>query len=379
MAHEIFKNDDFIYDANGATPWHRLGSAVDSSQIRDAIDRSSVGQTHAELVPLYQFDTSAGFLEIPDQFGVSVQVGSNPAQIVSTAGKKRRVYQYSELFSDFQRLIDRFGLRIATAGTLRNGAAAYIAAAVPGDLRVGASDAISQYIVIASSHDGTLAPRAFSTLTRPVCANTLAYGLRNSTISRSTKQTRNCRNRMERILRDIGDEIENAPKAAELFTKMAKTKLRNAREMEAVVRWITENPPTGDEPTRTTNRVSRVLDLTDHGAGADRAECRGTLWGAFNAITNYATHEAGRSYANRASSALTNAGQSAAGRVFDRAAAIATGEITIAQIFGEFSDVSDSVNRALLADGRLEPANPRDRAQDPTAAVAQDLLAELGL
>ncbi len=57
-----------------------------------------------------------------------------------------------------------------------------------------------------------------------------------------------------------------------------------------------------DLSTRAKNQISDIVTLFEHGRGNDMAGVRGTVWAAYNAVTEYLTHANGADADKRYSS-----------------------------------------------------------------------------
>ena len=74
--------------------------------------------------------------------------------------------------------------------------------------------------------------------------------------------------------------------------------------------------------TRMKNRLNDLLELAETGKGTELPGVKGSLWGAFNAVTEYADYYNGKNENNRAQSTLFGAGAQMKARAFDAALAL---------------------------------------------------------
>jgi phage/plasmid-like protein (TIGR03299 family) len=175
---------------------------------------------------------------------------------------------------------------------------------------IGKGDEVQQHIIGATSHDGTVAFQVLFSPVRVVCANTLAQalGAASSDQKRKIRHTRNAAQLIAKL-----PEIINVQRGA--FTgglaelrAMAATPCTDQQFRDYVAQVFSDqlagtiNGKRGDASTA---RPRTVEDLpawealaAKHAGGAigsDLPGVGGTYWGAYNAITEYLSHDAGRS------------------------------------------------------------------------------------
>jgi hypothetical protein len=85
----------------------------------------------------------------------------------------------------------------------------------------------------------------------------------------------------------------------EQYRFLAKSKIVNHKDLvQYVIKVLDiELDENNEMPTRSKNRVKEVSDLAYIGVGSDLAA--GTWWSAYNAVTEFLSHKAGRNPDNR--------------------------------------------------------------------------------
>lgn len=192
--------------------------------------------------------------------------------------------------------------RMDTAGSLRGGRKVWLQAdlGVEGDVLRG--DHVRQRLLVAGSHDGSIAVRIVQTYIRAVCENTMHAALEQGT-GVSIKHTRTASDRMAEVARVVGEAQRDFSNALQQWRGLARVSVTEARMREYIKSVFSQRkaapvqaPASGivvEDRTGGANgeRVTeRVMELVDAGAGVNIPGVRGTLWGTYNAVTEYLTH-----------------------------------------------------------------------------------------
>ena len=201
----------------------------------------------------------------------------------------------------FQPVVDSGLATFETAGVLKNGRVIFAMCKINAENNeVTKGDAINRYIMLSTSFDGTQSTRAGFTNIRVVCANTLAQ-------AKESAESKLLRIRHHRGQTKVLDEVRNIMVLAnnefqatmEQYRFLAKSKIVNHKDLvQYVIKVLDiELDENNEMPTRSKNRVKEVTDLAYIGVGSDLAS--GTWWSAYNAVTEFLSHKAGRNPDNR--------------------------------------------------------------------------------
>jgi len=121
-------------------------------------------------------------------------LNSTQTDILGVVGERYRILQNEELFDFGDALLDGGG-RWETAGSIKGGRQVFGSLALERETVLdpsGVEDKINSYLLVNTSHDGSIAIQASVTPVRVVCANTLNLALgsgvgRNRTVKQSYK------------------------------------------------------------------------------------------------------------------------------------------------------------------------------------------------
>jgi phage/plasmid-like protein (TIGR03299 family) len=278
-------------------PWHGLGQIVNEApEAEEAIRLAgldwSVMERQVFRVPIKDEEGTDSPIRIPDYKILYRSDNKNPLSIMKESYKP---LQNKEAFNFFNPFIDSGLASFETAGSLRDGKVVWILATLnKTPIDVGGGDLVNKHLLLSNSHDGTLAVRVGFTPIRVVCNNTLTMSHTNA---KSQLLRIRHSNKVQQRLSDI-QQIVNAYDAkfeatAEQYKALAKTDV-SQKELEKYVNIIFELNPNGTdrEQTRAKKMQESIQRLFDNGAGQHLKSAHGTMWGLYNSVTEYLTHEA---------------------------------------------------------------------------------------
>jgi phage/plasmid-like protein (TIGR03299 family) len=313
MAHE-FETGFFVKQP----AWHGLGTVLEAPPTVEA------ALTHAGLDWTVRLEQLGRMVSQPIGMGLIPPPVFTPANRwaviresddteLGTVGASWRPLQNKVAFTWFQPIVDAGLATLEAAGALRNGSRVWVLAKVVGPAdEIVDGDKVERYILLAHGHDGLLAIRCGLTGIRVVCQNTLSAAINAETLVRILHHAK-----AEETLAAAREVVTRAngafDKAAEIYRALAKVKNVTARQLRAYCDAVFpkpegpkgggdgggSGPADGGEPESKSRIFDQVSALYEAGAGTDIPGVRGTAWGAYNAMTEFLTHERGRSQDRR--------------------------------------------------------------------------------
>lgn len=284
MAHEV-ESMFFV----GETPWHGLGQRLtDAPNVSEAIKQAGL-DWFVKTVPLQTIGTNT---PVPARATVRESDGS----ILGVVGERYHVLQNSDAFKFFDPMVESGLVTLETAGSLQNGKRVWILARIGGDsdMDIIKGDAVRKFIMLSNSHDGTLAVRVGFTPVRIVCANTLAMAHTDgqSAIVRLRHHSSVARN-LDALREAMNLANQSFEATADQFRLLAQRQI-NANDLRKFVKIVLGHEHTEDKDlsTRTQNQIDTIETLFVGGRGADLPGVRGTVWAAYNAVTEFLSHAA---------------------------------------------------------------------------------------
>jgi phage/plasmid-like protein (TIGR03299 family) len=277
--------------ASRAVPaWHGLGTVFDNDDdvtTEQMLRLAHLNDWNVRLVPLVDvldFDSYASENHLV--------VRDNPdggQGVLGVVGSRYTPFQNEALLDFGSTLLDGGG-RWETAGSIRNGTQVFASLAYSDAITLdpkGRADQINKYLLLSTSHDGSLTIQASNTMVRVVCANTLGMALKGVKqtfkIRHSAKADANVVEARKAL--DISFAYQDAFAAeaqamieAEItkaeFDKIVTTAypMPEADVKGAVKKWTTK-----------IDKIEAIyLGTAD---GPDTSNTVGTKWGAYNAMT----------------------------------------------------------------------------------------------
>lgn len=277
---------DFQTFASRRVPaWHMLGTVFQDDYV-----------TTMEMLRLAHMDNWNVRLEditLPGRSDIAyyATVRDNPADglpdVLGVVKDKYRTYQNEDLFSFGDTILDGGG-RWETAGSIKGGRVVFGSLAIDHDVVLdptGVADEIRSYLLVSSSHDGSLSIQASITPTRVVCQNTLTAALNGASQTYKFRHTARAEGRIAAAREALG----LAHKFMDAFEVEAQALFQTAVDADKFYAIINAAYPKPDEDvkgsqTKWQNKVDTLFSIyqspTVAGAGVD-----GTAWGAYNALT----------------------------------------------------------------------------------------------
>ncbi len=281
MAHEI-EGEKFV---GTQVAWHRIGTLVDHPMTaQEALNKAGL-DTYNELQPMFIQDEDR-LIEVPNKKAV---VRVDDLKILGIVGNWYKVIQNRECFDFMDSIIGEGRAVYETAGSLRGGTQIFLTVKFPQVSKIG-PDKIDQYVLLTSSHDGSIPLRVMWTPVRVVCANTMGMALSGYSKNGNGMAIRHTRNYQTKIAmaREVLQLTEEYYRHMEVeFQKMLKTEMTKLN-FEQFVEKLFPEPKSGKESSRRKADKEKIADLFANGRGIPAV--RNTRWAALNAVVEFVDH-----------------------------------------------------------------------------------------
>lgn len=202
-------------------------------------------------------------------------------------------FQNEETTALLDAIRDEGGAAIETIGAMRGGRETFVTMKLPEAMTFtapnGTVDTTETYIAVLNSHDGSTPLRVLVTPVRIVCRSTQTMALRNAQAYWSIRHTTNMRGLVDEARRSLGLSFRYAEAfQAEIETMIAKELDDDA--VRAAFASIVDADKADTERQRE-GRMTTVGEMMELYRRSDTVEMwRGTAFGAYNAVTEYADH-----------------------------------------------------------------------------------------
>ena len=292
MAHELETQNGVASFASFREPaWHGLGTVFTEEK------------TTSEMLVaanLNEWNVRLEDLEIPSTLtsdkSYQYVVRTNPTDktqtdVLGIVGERYHVLQNEDLFSFGDNILDGGG-RWETAGSIKGGRQVFGSLALERETVLdpnGVADKVKTYLLINTSHDGSIAIQASITPVRVVCANTLNVALNRTRKKDGVKQsfkirhTQTANGKVQIARQTLG--LANA--YMDEFDKMAHAMIAKEISAQQFNDIILAAYPKPDKDTKGAvkkweNKVDMINDIY---TGEFNGMIAGNAWGAFNALT----------------------------------------------------------------------------------------------
>lgn len=282
MAHEI-ENMFSVRE----TPWHGLGRVLPESPDWDKVLTLAGLNWQVSTRTLQTFTPDGRPLSVPTHRAI---VRDFDDSVLSVMTKDYKVVQNDELIGVARPLYDAGAVRWETAGSLAGGKRVWFLGKVTIDpVEIVPGDPVVAFLLLSNSHDGSLAVRIGFTPVRVVCANTLAMA-HNDGASRflALRHSAGVHDAMQAISEGLDAGRRAFQVTAEQYRTIAKVSLADDVLPEYV--RLVYAPKDEAAPPRILETVER---LVEEGRGTDLPGVKGTLWAAYNAVTEHLAYERG--------------------------------------------------------------------------------------
>jgi phage/plasmid-like protein (TIGR03299 family) len=281
-----------MFSSGGIVPWHGLGKVIPQD------------------VPAAEAIVCAGLDWTVSKQPVSIPGGKEATEyraivrdrdqsILSIQGKEYTPFQNDALFAFGEALVGTSRALFHTAGSLDGGRRVWALMKADGLIEVIKGDAIEKYIMLATSHDGSLAFTSAFTATRIVCANTLNLALSQAKDKVSVRHTTNLQDRVKQAQQIMGLSSVYFDRFKEVAQTLVKTRYTDPQMVELTESLFPVKEGKDEVPTRTLNNRAKVVELFTTGRG--HGPIRGTAFAALNAVTEYSDHHASSRNTDRGS------------------------------------------------------------------------------
>lgn len=287
MAHELESEKSFASFREPA--WHGLGTVFNEEVSTFAM---------LSLANLQNWNVRLEDVIIPDSLtsdkSYQYVVRTNPfdknqTDVLGVVGERYVPLQNEDLFTFGDAILDGGG-RWETAGSLKGGRVVFGSLALERETILdpnGVADKVKTYLLVNTSHDGSVAIQASVTPVRVVCANTLAVALgkgrRGVKQSFKIRHTQSADGKVQQAREALG--VANA--YMDEFSKMAQTMIQKEITAQQFNDIVLAAYPKPDETKKGAlkkweNKIDTINDIY---TGEFNGMIAGSAWGAWNALT----------------------------------------------------------------------------------------------
>jgi len=288
--------------------WTRGGVAVEAGSASEAATQAGLNW-EVETVPIQAYrnrsvnpyENVTDYFEVPRKQGI---LRKDTEQVIGVVGEKYKIVQNMEVFSALDGLVDSGEARYTAAGSYNDGSNVWMIMALPSGVQV-ANDPHVAYLLVQSSHDGSGAVRIRPIIERVFCSNQinkLITRAKTNDYTYTMKHTTNAKLSVQDI-RNITQLTYASIQEYELTADHLLNREASPQRVRDVFRRVWPLPSTvegkpydmltqGERRQQTLAYAARDKALDIYQNSDTQANIRGTDFGIWQAVVEYADHHA---------------------------------------------------------------------------------------
>lgn len=204
--------------------------------------------------------------------------------VLGVVKERYKTFQNEDLFAFGDNILD--GARWETAGSIKDGTVVFGSLALDREVVLdpsGVEDKVNSYLLVHSSHDGSLSIQASVTPVRVVCQNTLNMALAGAKQTFKIRHTQKAEGRVAAAREALGlahEYLDTFEREAAALYAAEVNNIQFFQILEAAYPKPEEDVK--GSLTKWQNKVDAVFDIWN---GETEVGIKGTAWGALNAMT----------------------------------------------------------------------------------------------
>jgi len=290
MAHEleVSATGEATFASFREPAWHKLGTVFNEEvTTQEMLKLANLNDWNVRLedIPMpenFESDRSYSFVTRTNPFDRSQN------DVLGVVGERYVPLQNEELFEFGDALLD--GGRWETAGSIKNGRQVFGSLALNRETVLdpnGVSDKVNNYLLVNTSHDGSIAIQASVTPVRVVCSNTLnlalGKGRRGVKQSFKIRHTQTANGKIQQAREALGLANAYIDEFDKLAQKLIETEISKATFDKIVEKAY---PAPEKDSKGSVKKHSNKIDIVQSiYVGEYNNTITGTAWGALNGLT----------------------------------------------------------------------------------------------
>lgn len=271
--------------------WHGLSTVVaEAPTAADALKLAGL-DWRVSLAPLAAL-AAGGTVDVGTRYNAVVRDDTNA--VLGVVGDRYTPFQNVEGFDLLDDLVMSGELRYEAAGSLMGGSLIYLLARTPEGITIGGDpdETIDPFLLLSNTHDGSRAGTVATTPIRVACRNTERVALKGAKHRWSFRHTKNVSQKADEARRTLGLALDYFQKFEEVANRLLAQPMTAAEFERRFVPLVIPTPilKDGEKDGRAMTNALQARELlrSVHRQSDNIANVRGTRWGAFQAVTEYA-------------------------------------------------------------------------------------------
>jgi len=294
LAHEleIGANGEVAFASLREPAWHKLGTVFEEEV--KTVEMLKLAHLDNWNVRLEELSFPEGYVSDKTNYFVcrTNPFDKNQNDVLGVVGERYHTLQNEDLFTFGDNLLDGGG-RWETAGSIKGGRVVFGSLALDNSITLdpnGRADKIDNYLLINTSHDGSISIMASITPVRVVCANTLNLALgggvgkwRNVKQSFKIRHTQTAEGKVQVAREALGLAQTYLDEFSIMANAMIETEVSKKQFDEIVA--LAYPAPEKDSKGSFKKHENKIELINDIYVGEFNNTISGTAWGTLNALT----------------------------------------------------------------------------------------------
>lgn len=270
----------------GEVPWHGQGTPVDGVQTATEAIKTSGLDWNVYLstifVPFLEPNGEVTYRQLENDRAV---IRDSDRKHLGTVTKVYKPIQNLDAFTFFDDLVDDGEAKYETAGALSGGRKIWLTAKVGNSIQIAGQDAHDLYLLLVNSHDGSRSLTAVTTLIRAVCKNTVTFGIDSAKTSWKFSH----RKELKARTLEARDALEMSFKYIEAYDLEAQKMMDLQITKDKFEEIIKDVFP--EQKHATQKKADEIISLFESSPTIVDAGIGGTVYGAYQALTEWTSHK----------------------------------------------------------------------------------------
>jgi phage/plasmid-like protein (TIGR03299 family) len=273
---------------HGEVPWHRIGTPIPKGVKAEQMIRAAGLDWKVDLRPA----RGATVINKKGEFSrYEVVRTPRPATqetevLLGIVSRRYQPLQNVEAFEFFDLIVGEKKAFFETAGALGEGERIWVMAKMPGAMQIVPDDECLKYLLLSNTHSGDGSVIVKFTSIRVVCQNTLMLAMEDGQKAYRVRHSKKMQFKLDELADFLAITQDVFLKAEETFSRLAKISMVGDRldsYLEAVFPLSAAQKKNGKKPAR----WDFLHEIFETRPDLQLSGVRGTLWGAYNAITMF--------------------------------------------------------------------------------------------
>lgn len=273
---------------HGDVPWHGLGTPIPQGVTAEQMIRAAGLDWHVDLRPARGATkiNKKGEFSRYEVVRVPRPATKEAEVLLGLVSRRYQPLQNVEAFEFFDPIVGEKKAFFETAGALGAGERIWVMAKMPGAMAIVPGDDCLKYLLLSNTHSGDGSVIVKFTSVRVVCQNTLMLAMDDGQKAYRVRHSKKMQFKLDELADFLAITQDVFLKAEQKFQRLAKIQMIGDRldsYLAAVFPLSAAQKKNGTRPAR----WDFLHEIFAKRADLQMPGVRGTLWGAYNAITMF--------------------------------------------------------------------------------------------